>query len=295
MRPRDRNIAMVFQNYALYPYLNVFENIAFGLRARKFAEAEIRAASWRAPPTCSASASARPLSARALGRPAPAGRHRPGHRARRAAVPVRRAAVQPRCAAARRDARRDQAAAPGDRQDHDLRDPRPDRGDDPGRPDRPARDGRDRAAGLAARPVRASDPLRRRLPGLAADELRACRLEARRATACSSGSATGAPSRCRRPRCGTIPVARPSHDPGHSPRAPEPRRRRPRCPATAWPWRPIDLVSPPARAPTLPSSSATSRSPPSCGISRWTGPAPNSSPWSTEPGRADRPPTQRVI
>ena len=43
VRPRDRNIAMVFQNYALYPYLNVFENIAFGLRARKMAEQEIRA------------------------------------------------------------------------------------------------------------------------------------------------------------------------------------------------------------------------------------------------------------
>ena len=40
-RPRDRDIAMVFQNYALYPYLNVKENIAFGLRARKFAAAEI--------------------------------------------------------------------------------------------------------------------------------------------------------------------------------------------------------------------------------------------------------------
>ncbi len=35
VRPRDRNVAMVFQNYALYPYMNVFENIAFGLRARK--------------------------------------------------------------------------------------------------------------------------------------------------------------------------------------------------------------------------------------------------------------------
>ncbi len=30
-RPRDRDIAMVFQNYALYPYMDVFENIAFGL------------------------------------------------------------------------------------------------------------------------------------------------------------------------------------------------------------------------------------------------------------------------
>ena len=40
-RPRDRDIAMVFQNYALYPYLNVTDNIAFGLRARKFAEPEV--------------------------------------------------------------------------------------------------------------------------------------------------------------------------------------------------------------------------------------------------------------
>ena len=41
MRPRDRNIAMVFQNYALYPYLSVFDNIAFGLRARKVPEAQV--------------------------------------------------------------------------------------------------------------------------------------------------------------------------------------------------------------------------------------------------------------
>ncbi len=40
-RPRDRDIAMVFQNYALYPYLNVYENIAFGLRARRVASAEV--------------------------------------------------------------------------------------------------------------------------------------------------------------------------------------------------------------------------------------------------------------
>jgi multiple sugar transport system ATP-binding protein len=43
LRPRDRTLAMVFQNYALYPYLNVFENIAFGLRARKVPDAEVRA------------------------------------------------------------------------------------------------------------------------------------------------------------------------------------------------------------------------------------------------------------
>ncbi len=41
LAPRDRNIAMVFQSYALYPYLSVYENIAFGLRARKTPEQEI--------------------------------------------------------------------------------------------------------------------------------------------------------------------------------------------------------------------------------------------------------------
>ena len=41
MRPRDRDIAMVFQNYALYPYMSVFDNIAFGLRARKTPKPEI--------------------------------------------------------------------------------------------------------------------------------------------------------------------------------------------------------------------------------------------------------------
>src|SRR5690349_9365712 len=38
--PRDRDIAMVFQNYALYPHMSVFDNMAFGLKMRKFAKAE---------------------------------------------------------------------------------------------------------------------------------------------------------------------------------------------------------------------------------------------------------------
>lgn len=39
--PKDRDIAMVFQNYALYPHMTVFENMAFGLKLRKFPKAEI--------------------------------------------------------------------------------------------------------------------------------------------------------------------------------------------------------------------------------------------------------------
>jgi multiple sugar transport system ATP-binding protein len=41
--PKDRDIAMVFQNYALYPHMTVFENMAFGLRLRHFPKPEIRA------------------------------------------------------------------------------------------------------------------------------------------------------------------------------------------------------------------------------------------------------------
>ena len=39
--PKDRDIAMVFQNYALYPHMSVRENMAFGLKLRKFPKAEI--------------------------------------------------------------------------------------------------------------------------------------------------------------------------------------------------------------------------------------------------------------
>jgi multiple sugar transport system ATP-binding protein len=41
MRPRERDIAMVFQSYALYPYMTVFDNIAFGLRARHTPKPEV--------------------------------------------------------------------------------------------------------------------------------------------------------------------------------------------------------------------------------------------------------------
>jgi len=42
LAPKDRNIAMVFQNYALYPYFNVYKNMAFGLKLRKYDKDEIK-------------------------------------------------------------------------------------------------------------------------------------------------------------------------------------------------------------------------------------------------------------
>jgi len=48
LEPRDRNIAMVFQNYALYPHMSVRENMAYGLKIAKLAKSEIEARVLRA-------------------------------------------------------------------------------------------------------------------------------------------------------------------------------------------------------------------------------------------------------
>ena len=42
VEPKDRDIAMVFQNYALYPHMTVYDNIAFGLDVKKWKKADIR-------------------------------------------------------------------------------------------------------------------------------------------------------------------------------------------------------------------------------------------------------------
>ena len=41
VEPKDRDIAMVFQNYALYPHMTVYDNMAFGLKLRKVPKDEI--------------------------------------------------------------------------------------------------------------------------------------------------------------------------------------------------------------------------------------------------------------
>src|SRR5712692_1140671 len=43
IEPKDRDIAMVFQNYALYPHMSVFGNMAYGLRIRNLSKSEIDA------------------------------------------------------------------------------------------------------------------------------------------------------------------------------------------------------------------------------------------------------------
>ena len=48
VEPKDRNIAMVFQNYALYPHMTVYENMSYGLRIRRMAPAEIETRVQRA-------------------------------------------------------------------------------------------------------------------------------------------------------------------------------------------------------------------------------------------------------
>src|SRR5215472_12428439 len=122
--PKDRDIAMVFQNYALYPHMTVYENMSFGLRLKKFPKQEIKER---------VEAAARILDITALLDRRPkqlSGGQR--HRPRPQGLPVRRTAVEPRRQAARPDAHRNQEGAPKGYDDDDLRHARPGRGDDPG-------------------------------------------------------------------------------------------------------------------------------------------------------------------
>ena len=112
LQPQDRDVAMVFQSYALYPHKNVADNIAYPLRVRKVAQARARAGGWReVAEMLSIDDLLDRMPRAALRRPAPAGRAGPRDRPRAARVPDGRAAVQPRRAAAAADADRDQAAA----------------------------------------------------------------------------------------------------------------------------------------------------------------------------------------
>ena len=149
LSPKSRDIAMVFQSYALYPHLSVRDNIAFPLKIAKVPKDEIRRRvdDGGADPRPRAVPQAQ--AARALGRPAAAGGDGPRDRPRAGGVPDGRAAVEPRREAPRADARGHQEDPERPRHDDDLRHARPGRGDDDGRPRRGHAQGR-AAAGRAA-------------------------------------------------------------------------------------------------------------------------------------------------
>ena len=113
LSPRDRDIAMVFQNYALYPHLSVERNLAYGLRVRKTPKSEIKRRVGEVAEMLGIEHLLQRRPSRPLGRPAPAGRDGPRDRARAGGVPDGRAAVEPRCEAARRHARPARASARG--------------------------------------------------------------------------------------------------------------------------------------------------------------------------------------
>ena len=104
--PKERDIAMVFQNYALYPHMTVRDNIGFALKLRKLPKAELEREGQRGRRYPRADRLAGPQARAAVRRAAAAGRDGTGHRARALGVPDGRAAVQPGRQAAGADAGR---------------------------------------------------------------------------------------------------------------------------------------------------------------------------------------------
>ena len=171
--PKARDMAMIFQNYALYPHMNVFDNMAFGLKMRGHRQGRDpaargrRGAHPRARRRCSgsgrgtspaASGSASRWAARSCG-------------SRRRSSWTSRSRTSTRSCACRCAPRSPASSATSG--DDDLRHARPERGDDPRRPRLRACgagcSSRSTAAG-ALRP--AGEPVRRRLHRLAGDEPR---------------------------------------------------------------------------------------------------------------------------
>ena len=171
VEPKDRDIAMVFQNYALYPHMSVYDNIGFALKLAKVPKEEIDDRVRKAAADPRARGVPRPQARSAVRWSAPARRDGSRDRASAGRVPDGRAAVEPRCEAARPDARRDRRAATRARRHHRLRHPRPGRGDDDGRPRRRAQGRLPPAGRHAAEPLRPSGQrVRRRVHRFAVDE-----------------------------------------------------------------------------------------------------------------------------
>ena len=111
VEPKDRDIAMVFQNYALYPHMSVYDNIGFALKLARVPKDEIDTRVRKAASILELEQYLRAQARPALRRPAPAGGDGAGHRPPAGGVPDGRAAVQPGRQAARADAGRDRPVA----------------------------------------------------------------------------------------------------------------------------------------------------------------------------------------
>ena len=162
--PDKRPVNMVFQNYALFPHLDVGDNVAFGLKRKGVAKDETARRVGEALELVHLDRLRTPQAEPAVGRPAAAGRPRPG-----AGQPAQRAAPR---RAARRTRPQAAAPAPGRAQAHPgrgrdhlrVRDPRSGGGAHDERPDRGDARRQGRAARDAGRALRApGDPIRRRL------------------------------------------------------------------------------------------------------------------------------------
>ena len=134
VEPKDRGIAMVFQNYALYPHMTVFDNLAFGLKLAKKEKSFIRQAVLRAAATLGLEALLRPQTPGSFRRTTPARGAGTRHRPKSQGVSLRRTALQSGRQDARADARGDCPSALQPQDHHDLCDARPGRSDDDGRP-----------------------------------------------------------------------------------------------------------------------------------------------------------------
>ncbi len=102
--PKDRDIAMVFQNYALYPHMTVAENMGFALKLAKVPQQEIDQKVNEAARILDLEQHLGPQAGQPFRRPAPARGHGPRDRPQPERLPDGRAAIEPGRQAARADA-----------------------------------------------------------------------------------------------------------------------------------------------------------------------------------------------
>ena len=214
VRPRDRDIAMVFQNYALYPQLSVAENMGFALKQQGVPKEERRARVQETARDPRSRAVSRSQAQAPVRRAATARGDGARDRAAAGRVPDGRAALQPRRQAARADADRGGRAAGAPGRDDRVRHARPGRGHDDG-PSGRGPEGRGAAAVRRAGHAlpRAGQPVRGRLHRVAGDESRR-----------PGGGAAAAAGRRRSSRSTRPPRARSPTGPATSRSASGPRR-----------------------------------------------------------------------